>query len=385
MENQSYPEAKRTNDSSPAVDYSIDSKLASNENKDISAKPVVITEKCNLEEDGVSEDDDRYKENSTIAVKEKDVSYLAFKAFDSSSISGTPSPRKHSSNNSSHSYGVTATSFCTLHEVTDTHVADPSCSNDRDDDNSALISSYSDIRTMANSKFDNSPNTLVPSFSIPTRNETVDHHHSNDYNMATVNDSLQSPGDENPFQNDRLPIWQNQQQFQTKSYDNKLDSDTGSPSTATSSAISLTYPPHLNNNYPTNDSENHPNNITTTSHSSSSPDYNQFDGYNYKQLNETPTSPELLAYRQQQEQFGTNCLLNHNKTQNNNTTTSITVKTITNNHESTTSISDITQHSGKSLDSSEVKYLISSKLNSIPMKLSFMPRSVGLSNNKLEL
>ena len=87
-------------------------------------------------------------------------------------------------------------------------------------------------------------------------------------------------------------------------------------------------------------------------------DNSQFDGYNYKQLNETPTSPELLAYRQQQEQFGTNCLLNHNKTQNNNTTTSITVKTITNNHESTTSISDITQHSGKSLDSSEVKYAL---------------------------
>ena len=352
MENQSYPEAKRTNDSSPAVDYSIDSKLASNENKDISAKPVVITEKCNLEEDGVSEDDDRYKENSTIAVKEKDVSYLAFKAFDSSSISGTPSPRKHSSNNSSHSYGAsgtfaTATSICTLHEVTNKHVAEPSSSNNRDEDNSALISSYSDIRTFTN----NNSNTLAPSFSIPTRNEILDHRLTNDYNKTTINDSQQSSGDENPFQNDRLPIWQTHQQFETKSYDNKIDSDTGSPSTTNSSAISLSYPPN-NHNHSSSDLRN-PSNITTTC-SSTSPDYNQFDGYNYKQLNETPTSPELLAYRQQQEHFGTNCLQFHYQIPNNN----ITIPTIPNNHPPATSSADTSQTSGKELDTPEVNQKI---------------------------
>ena len=269
----------------------------------------------------------------------KDVSYLAFKAVDTSSRSGTPTPRKNCSNGSNHSYGAsgnftTANSICTLHAVTDleqTNVTDASAAKEREDDSSALMSSYSDIRTLAN-KPDTKATTLAPSFSIPTRNtKIIDQLYTNEH--SDINESLmhQSTGDENPFQNDRLPIWQMQPQFQSRSsYDtNKVDSDTGSPSTTTSSAISLSY--------------NHSNDArkqNITAYSSSSPEYNsQFDGYHYKQLNETPTSPELLAYRQQQQQqFGTNCLpsLSNNKT----TTTN------SNFHDPIITISAIPQHPG---------------------------------------
>ena len=275
-----------------------------------------------------------------------DVSYLAFKAVDTSSISGTPSPRKNCSNSSSHSYGAsgnftTANSICTLHAVTDledTNVTDPSASNEREDDSSALISSYSDIRTLAN-KPDTKSTILAPSFSIPTRNtKIVDQLYTNEHNddikeSSTMNQS--TTGDENPFQNDQLPIWQMQQQFQSRScYNNdKVDSDTGSPSTTTSSAISLSYPPHNNSN----DARK----LNTTTYSSSSPDNSQFDGYNYKQLNETPTSPELLAYRQQQQQqFGTNCLPPLYPISNNTSTIN------SNYHDPITTISDIPEHPG---------------------------------------
>ena len=281
----------------------------------------------------------------------KDVSYLAFKAVDTSAISGTPSPRKNCSNSSSHSYGAsgnftTANSICTLHAVTElehTNVTDSSAANEREDDSSVLMSSYSDIRTLAN-KPDTKSTTLAPSFSIPTRNTTIkDQLYTNDHKSDKNESQMhQSTGDENPFQNDRLPIWQMQQQFQSRSSyeNNKVDSDTGSPSTTTSSAISLSYPPHNHSN------DARKQNTTTTTYSSSSPDNSQFDGYNYKQLNETPTSPELLAYRQQQQQqFGTNCLSPLYPISNNTTTTN------SNFHDP---ISDIPQHPGTPPGTQEV-------------------------------
>ena len=103
-----------------------------------------------------------------------------------------------------------------------------------------------------------------------------------------------------------------------------------------------------------------PSNITTTC-SSTSPDYNQFDGYNYKQLNETPTSPELLAFRQQQEHFGTNCLQFHYQIPNNN----ITIPTIPNSHPPATFSADTSQTSGKELDSPEVNQKIKYHLRKI--------------------
>ena len=235
------------------------------------------------------------------ALISKDVSYLAFKAVDTNSISGTPSPRKHCSNSNSHSYGAsgnftTANSICTLHAVTDLEPGNVTNSvpNAKDE----VISSYSDIRTLTN-KPETKSTVLAPSFSIPAGN-AIDQLSQNEFTaISGVNDSLQSC-DDNPFQNDRLPIWQRRQQFQPKGLDSNAESDTASPSTATSSAVSLCYPPpHAN------DLRSAKNNIA---YSSSSPDNSQIHGYSYKHLNETPTSPELIAYRQQQQQYGTNCL-----------------------------------------------------------------------------
>ena len=204
------------------------------------------------------------------------------------------------------------------------HVTDP-VSTERQDD-TTFISSLSDIRTLENSPDCKSSTLLAPSFSIPTRNTVVDQLSGNEYSMLNSDkkDPLKSSGDENPFQNDRLPIWQRQQQFQDKCYENtKVDSDTGSPSTATSSAMSLSLPLQHGN---------HDMRKQTYSPVSNSPDNSQFDGYNYKLLNETPTSPELIAYRQQQMQYSTNCLLPHPLS---NTTT-----TNSYNHDPTTNISN---------------------------------------------
>ena len=339
-------------DPSSSAQISVPNSRVSNDNQDVQDRSGAKVDNDDEKVENMTENATKTNEHNQVVVKDRDVSYLAFKAFDTSSISGTPSPRKHSSNNSSHSYGtsgnfVTATSICTLHEVTNKQVTDPSNSNDRADDNSAFISSCSDIRPFSNSN----SNTLAPSFSTPTRNDIVDHLHTNEYTITPLNDTIQSPGDENPFQNDRLPIWQNHQQFTIKSYDNKADSDTGSPSTTNSSAISLSYPPHNHNNS-TNDVRN-PSNLTTTC-SSTSPDYSQFDGYNYKQLNETPTSPELLAYRQQQEQYGTNCLQYHYEIPNNKTTKGMTNAIIPNNHNPTVLSPEMSPKSVKTLASPEV-------------------------------
>ena len=255
------------------------------------------------------------------ALSDKDVSYLAFKAVDINSISGTPSPRKNTSTNSNgYTFGAsvsTANSVCTLHAVTDFEarkVTQNSVVSAKDEDTSAIISSYSDIRTLANKSETNSQ-FLAPSFSIPARNVIQKISQTELTTLSGANDSLLQSCDDNPFQNDRLPIWQKQDKFQAQSLNSKADSDTGSFSPPTSSAASLGYPPP-------HESDLRNTKQTQSYNGSSSPNNgSHIHGYYYKRLNETPTSPELLAFRQQQqvEQHGqTNCLAQHPTSNNAN-------------------------------------------------------------------
>ena len=260
-------------------------------------------------------------------------SYLAFKAVDTNSISGTPSPRKGGSNNSSHSYVggpgnfATASSICTLHAVTDLdpceNVADASTKDGADDDDYNLISSCAELRSMSSKA---NPAHLGNASSTQNAGHRVDQYLStNDYSSMpsnTLNQPQLQPSDnENPFLDDHLPLWQSNQPFPGKCYDDEERvSETGSSSTATSSAVSLNYPKNQQR------SKIHPNDViiqNNNTYNSSSPDTTQFDGYNYKYLNETPTSPELLAYRQQYvlAQNSTNCSKEHAIQNTTNTTT----------------------------------------------------------------
>ena len=258
-------------------------------------------------------------------------SYLAFKAVDTSSISGTPSPRKIGSNNSSHNYVggpgnfPTASSICTLHAVTDLdpceNVVDASTKDGADDDNYNLISSCAELRSMSSKA---NPAHLGTASSTLNTGHRVDQYLStNDYSSMPSNNlnqpHLQPSDNENPFLDDHLPLWQANQPFPGKCYDDEERvSETGSSSTATSSALSLNYPKNQQR------SKTHPNDvIIQNNNTSSSPDTTQFDGYNYKYLNETPTSPELLAYRQQYvlAQNSTNFSKEHAIQNTTNTTT----------------------------------------------------------------
>ena len=233
----------------------------------------------------------------------KDVSYLAFKAVDVNSISGAPSTQQNTNISNSHGYGATetfgtATSICTLHAVTDLE-----CGNGTVPDknvkaqDTANISAYTDNNKLA-TKSETKSDILAPSYSIAEAN-------SNEIqlskNQTPLSGDFYSPlrGHDNPFQNDGLPIWERQQP-QSNETESKTESDYGSPSTPTSAITSLCYLPSHGNNV-AHQQQN--------TYSSSSPDNSQIHGYNYQSLNETPSSPELLAYKHQQVQSRTKCLL----------------------------------------------------------------------------
>ena len=256
--------------------------------------------------------------------------YLAFKAVDTNSISGTPSPRKGGSNNS-YDGGPgnfpTASSICTLHAATDLDpcqdAADLSTKDGVDNDNYNLISSCAELRSIPSK---NNPAHFGTASSTRNAGHRVDQSLStNDYSSMpsnTLNQPHLQPSDnENPFLDDHLPLWQANQPFPGSCYDDdERVSETGSSSTATSSAVSLNYPKNQQR------SKMHPNDVivqNNNTYTSSSPDTTQFDGYNYKYLNETPTSPELLAYRQQYvlAQNSTNCSKEHAIQNTTNTTT----------------------------------------------------------------
>ena len=257
-------------------------------------------------------------------------SYLAFKAVDTNSISGTPSPRKSGSNNSydgAPGNFPTASSICTLHAATDLDpcqdAADMSTKDGVDNDSYNLMSSCAELRSMSSKA---NPAHLGNASSTKNTDHRVDQYLStNDYSSMpsnTLNQPHLQPSDnENPFLDDHLPLWQAHQTFPGKCYDDEERvSVSGSSSTATSSAVSLNYPKNQQR------SKMHPNDViiqNNNTYTSSSPDTTQFDGYNYKYLNETPTSPELLAYRQQYvlAQNSTNYLKEHAIQNTTNTTT----------------------------------------------------------------
>ena len=233
----------------------------------------------------------------------KDVSYLAFKAVDINSISGAPSPRQNTNISISHGYGTTenfgmATSICTLHAVTDLECGNGTVTDSiAKKQDTAHILAYSDNKN-SEIKSETKSDILAPSYSIAEANSNETQLSKNQLPLSGDFESPQSC-DDNPFQNDRLPIWQRQQR-QSNETESKTEWDYGSPSTPTSAITSLCYlPPHAN-------TVEHQQQNT---YSSSSPDNSQIHGYNYQNLNETPTSPELLAFRHQQEQSRTNCLL----------------------------------------------------------------------------